>query len=255
MATDRLADRSVIGRSFAILDAFANDIGVALSLSELARRTRMPKSSLHRLASQLVRVGALDRSGGRYRLGLKLFELGSVIPIHRRLREAALPFLMDLYEATHQVVHLGVRDGTDVLYLERIVGHQSGPCPTKVGGRKPLYCTGLGKALLAFSGEQVQGEILRTRPRPFTPRTIVVPEVLEQELAMIRSSGVAFDREETQVGLVCVGAPVLIDGKAVAALSIAGPAHGTNVDRLAGAVRTAAISVSRVIASDPRLMR
>jgi DNA-binding IclR family transcriptional regulator len=247
------ADRSVISRSFKVLDAFGPNVD-ELTLAELARRTEIPKSSLHRLVTQLVGVGALDRSDGSYRLGGRMFELARLVPIHRRLREAALPFLIDLYEATHQVVHLGVREGNDVVYVERIAGHDSGPCPTRVGGRMPLHCTGLGKALLAYSDREIQQKILEGELKPYTPYTTTVPHVLRENLDAIRSAGVAFDREETKLGLVCVGAPILMRGEAIGALSIAGPTLKTNIDRLAGAVRTAAITLSRTVAADPLLM-
>lgn len=147
---------SVLVRAFCVLDAFVPE-GGEMGLSELVRRTGLPKATVHRLATQLVDIGALEKMGDRYRPGLRLFELGSVVVRHRRLRDSALPLMEDLYEATHETVHLGIPDGLDVLYLEKIVGPRGSPVSTRVGTRKPLYCTALGKAMLAFS----PGELLR----------------------------------------------------------------------------------------------
>ena len=108
----------------------------------------------------------LERVGEEYQLGLKLFELGNSVARQRELREAALPFMEDLYEATHETIHLGVLDDAEVLYVEKIAGRRGCTVPTTLGTRKPLYCTGLGKAILAYSTPQlVQAVIQNGLPR------------------------------------------------------------------------------------------
>jgi IclR family transcriptional regulator, acetate operon repressor len=247
MDSQQLSDRSVVFRAFQILEAFRDEIQ-EFSLADLARVTGLPKSTLHRLCSHLVSVGALDRLHDTYRLGARLFELARLVPFHRRLREAALPFMIDLHEATRQVVHLGIMDGTQVLYVERIAGHHSTGCPTHVGGRMPLHCTGLGKAMLAFADDPgLVSQVLSGGLRRLTPYTITVPDVLLEALEETREAGVAFDREETKLGLACVSAPIVANSRVIGALSIAGHDLGRPLERQAGAVQTAAISLSRAL--------
>lgn len=243
----------MLGRAFQVLDAFAPRDS-RLSLAELARRTGLPKGTLHRMTGQLVEVGALERAGDGYRLGLHLFELARMVPVQRRLREAALPFMEDLYEATHETVHLGVLRDLDVVYVERIAGHRQVYCPTRVGGRMPAYCTSLGKAMLAFSDPAIIDMVIESGLRALSPHTITVPRLLRQQLVRARAEGVAFDQEESVQGVVCVAAPVLRDDEVVAALSVAGPKVRLSVKRIAPAVRTAALGLSRGIGRIPAIV-
>ncbi|POX36156.1 IclR family transcriptional regulator, partial [Streptomyces sp. Ru73] len=113
----------MLGKAALIMESF-RPTGGPYRLTELAQRAGLPKPTVHRLAADLVELGWLERTGdGRYRLGHRLFELGSLVPRRRDLREAALPFLQDLFEATRETVHLGVREGLEGVYLERIHGH------------------------------------------------------------------------------------------------------------------------------------
>ncbi|KPI28627.1 transcriptional regulator, IclR family [Actinobacteria bacterium OV320] len=166
-----------------------------------------------------MRLGWLERSGPQYRLGAKLFELGSLVPHRLDLRESALPFLQDLFEATRETVHLGVREGMDVVYLERIHGHEALTLPSRIGGSLPLTCTGVGKALLAFSGPELTGEVL-SRPLPsLTPYSITDPARLRMALEKIQVSGLAYEEQEAALGVSCIAAPVFAGGATVAALS------------------------------------
>lgn len=238
---------SVLTRAFCVLDAFVPD-GGEMGLSELVRRTELPKATVHRLASQLVDIGALEKVGDRYRPGLRLFELGSVVVRHRRLRDNALPLMEDLYEATHETVHLGIPDGLDVLYLEKIVGPRGSPVSTRVGTRKPLYCTALGKAMLAFSPAELLRAVLAGGLAPHAPRTIVLPDLLLAEVEKARQCGLAYDYEEYVPGTSCVASPVLDRNRlAIAALSVTGPVTRFDPERCAPAVRTAALTLSRTL--------
>jgi len=227
------------------LRAFEVD-GGGLGLTELAERAQLPKATTYRLAAQLVSLGVLDKTRGGYRLGLELFKLGSAVASQRKLREAALPFLEDLYEATHETVHLGVLDGSEVLYLEKIVGRRMSPVTTHLGIRNPLYCTGLGKAILAHSSPELVKSVIRDGLVARTPHTITVPNVLKDELLSIVESGIAFDREEHSLGVNCVAAPVLDgEGRARAAISITGPVSRFRPESGAAAVRTASLTLRR----------
>ncbi|MEU8824699.1 IclR family transcriptional regulator [Streptomyces sp. NPDC048636] len=229
-----------------ILDCFAPEQEL-YRLSELCEKTGLAKPTVHRLAAELVRLGWLERTGNRYRLGAKLFELGSRVPRRRDLRETALPFLQDLFEATRETVHLGVREGLDVVYLERIHGHDALRLPSRIGGSLPLSCTGVGKALLAFSGPELTGEVL-SHPLPsLTPRSITDPALLRSALEKAQVAGLAYEEEEATPGVSCIAAPVFARGTVVAALSVAVPRERFSAARLAPAVRTAALGLSRVL--------
>jgi DNA-binding IclR family transcriptional regulator len=233
-------------RGIQVLQAF-RPAGGSLRLAELARRTGLPKSTVHRLIEQLVEMSLLERTGDGLCLGLGLFELGELVPATMRLREVALPYMQDLHEATRETVHLGIRDELDVVYAEKIHGHAGPDLPSRVGGRLPLSATGVGKTLLAFGDDALREEVLRRPLRRLTEFSISDPEVLRADLDRIRASGLGHDRQEAAVGIGCVAAPVLVRGEVVAALSITVPTARLRPARLAPAVRTAALALSRAL--------
>ncbi|WP_405595386.1 IclR family transcriptional regulator [Streptomyces sp. NBC_01092] len=236
----------MLDKAAVILESFSPS-GGPYRLSELSQHTGLPKPTVHRLAADLVRLGWLERSGAQYRLGPKLFELGSLVPHRLDLREAALPFLQDLFEATRETVHLGIREGMEVVYLERIHGHEALQLPSRIGGSLPLTCTGVGKALLAFSGAELTEQVL-SRPLPsLTPHSITDPDRLRMALEKTRVSGLAYEEQEAAPGVSCIAAPVFAGGTAVAALSVAVPRSRFSPAQLAPAVRTAALGLSRVL--------
>jgi DNA-binding IclR family transcriptional regulator len=241
--------RSVLRRAFSILDTFEpGDDDV--SLTTIARRASLPKATVFRMAHELVAWGALERTtSGGYRLGVRLFVLGERVPHHRDLRETAMPFLEDLYEATHENVNLGVLHGHRVLYLAHVQGHRSSPVILQVGDHLPAHSTSIGKALLAFSDpSMLQAVVAAGLPR-LTKHTIVMPGLLMKALQDIVRRGYATNYEETHVGVVSVAAPVFGErGCPLAAISITGRAGRVDVERLAPAVRTAAASLGRALA-------
>jgi IclR family acetate operon transcriptional repressor len=245
------ATDSVVGRAMTILTAFG-PADTVVGLAELTRRTRLPKATVHRLLGELTAWAAVERTEGGYRLGMRLFELGQLAPRQRGLREAALPLLSDLYEATHETVHLGVLDGLQVVYVEKLAGRGGPALASRVGGRMPAHCTGLGKAMLAFSPPSVLHDVVAAGLTRLTTRTIVMPGILERELTTVRTRGVAFEHEESTPGVVCAACPVLgPDGTALAAISVAGWADRLDTARLAPAVRTAALGLSRQLGGGP----
>lgn len=255
LAASPFPPKSVLERAYAVLDAFTLD-SPRLTVPEVVLRTGLPKSTVHRIVGSLVEWGALERDGNRLSVGTRLFELGRRNPRLQRLREAALPFMEDLYEATHQVVHLGVLDEGEVLYIERIAGRQAPPIPSQVGGRLPAHCTGLGKVLLAFSPPYVTASIIGRGLKPRTPYTIVVPQLLAEQLGQICAEGVAFDREEASLGVCCAAAPIFGLGRKLAgAISVSGAPGRLDVERVGAAVRTACMGVSRVLTSASRAAR
>jgi DNA-binding IclR family transcriptional regulator len=238
--------RSVTSKVLSLFDAFAPS-GGELSLNELARRAGLPLSTAYRLATELVGWGALERAaGGGYRVGLRLWEVGSKAPRSASLNEVVVPFMQDLYDATHENVHLAVLDGHEALYVERITGRRSIHVKSRRGFRLPLHATGVGKVLLAYADDGFQREVLSGKLPRFTPFTIVAPGTLKRALGEIRRSGVGFAREEMTIGRVSVASPLLDgDGRAVAAMSIVLRSATVDPGRLAPAVRTAALCASR----------
>jgi len=245
--------RSVSDRLQLILDAVAEQHG-EVGLSQLALLTGIAKPTVYRLASELVRHGMLRRGQYGYGLGFHLFELGQQVPISRRLRDTALPVMSELLEATHEIVQLAVLHGSEVVCLEKLTPRQSIKAPSEVGARLPAYCSGVGKAILAFSDEGNIEAVLAAPMPKVTAATITVPARFRRELEAVRQRGIAYDRGEGTPGIACVAAPILkYDGRAVAAISITGPAQRLRVVRFEAAVRTAAETISRLLG--PAMLR
>jgi DNA-binding IclR family transcriptional regulator len=186
------------------------------------------------LLATLAQQGILERvEHGRYRLGLGLFELGSLVPARLELREAALPHLKTLVRWTRETVHLAVRKGSQIIYVDKVEPVGSLPMFSRIGRRAPMHSTGVGKALLAFQTPEVVDGIIDTGLSRLTPSTIVDRVALLDELARVREMGCAHDVDETQVGLRCVAAPIRDgSGEVVASLSVAGRAHRMTTTRM-----------------------
>ncbi|NIJ12269.1 DNA-binding IclR family transcriptional regulator [Saccharomonospora amisosensis] len=244
---DRNEAASTAARLTALLTAFRPG-DEALGVSELSRRTGVSKSSVHRLTTQLLAGGLLEREGGGVRLGLKLFEIGQLATRQRGLVDAARPYLADLREATRNTVHLAVLEGTEVVYLDILRGPDAPTLPSRVGGRFPAHATAVGKAILAHSPESVVDNVIAAGLARVSRRTIAAPGLLRRQLASVREDCLAYDREESGVGVVCVASPLLAPGgAAVAAVSISGWTNRMRLDRVAPAVRTAALTISRTL--------
>jgi DNA-binding IclR family transcriptional regulator len=184
-------------------------------------------------------------------LGIGLFELGQRVPRQRNLREIATPFMADLREATGHTVTLAVLDGRDVVYVE-LLRARNAPASlrkAKIGGRLPAHATGVGKALLAFSEDDVVEEYIRLPLERLAARTVGDPGVLRTALKEIRRDGIAYDREESAAGLMCAAAPVF-EGHArevAAAISIAGQDEKISLENMTSAVRMTALAISRAL--------
>lgn len=234
-----------VARTEAVLGAFRGAAGAGLGITDIARRTGLPKATVHRLVNELVAVGLLDRSGTTWRIGMKMFEIGQLAPLQSGLRDTAAEVLLELRERTRLTVNLAVMSGSDVLYLEILRGPKAPRPPIRVGGRWPLHATGLGKALLAFASEQQIRRLLESGLRRVGPRTITAPGLLARELTRVRDDGAAFDREESIDGLACVASPVFASDGAVAALSVSGWSAALDDRRCAAQVSSAAQSITR----------
>jgi DNA-binding IclR family transcriptional regulator len=216
---------SVLSKVRLILESFGPD-DLHLGITEIARRSGVPKASVHRLAQELVKWGVLERRGSGYWLGLRLFELGQRVPRHRILHDAARPYMEDLHQSTGETIHLGVLEGREVLYLEKVYGHEWVPLPSRVAGRMPLHSTATGRVLLAFGSRQLQEVALVPPLRRFTRYTVTSPSVLMRELAQIRDRRYATEFEQTQLGWASVAVPLTgPSGTVIGALSVTAPTY------------------------------
>lgn len=238
---------SSLSRGLSLLELFTPEES-EMSISEMARRTGMPKSTTHRLVGDLLRWGALEKGRGGVRLGVRLFELGHLVPDHSRLRELAIPFAHSLNEITHLTSNLAVREGNEIIYIEKINSRDLRVPHSRIGGRLPMHCTGLGKAILAYSSPAFVDSILEGELAKVTSHTITDPDVLRKELSDIRHSRVAYDLEESRPGLFCVAAPIFArNGRVVGALSVTGATTHSQARSFAGVVLASAQALSHAL--------
>lgn len=242
------ASRSSAGRIFHLLDVFTTGAR-GLSLTDISRRSGLPLTTVHRLVHELHRVGALECDpDGHYRIGLRLWEIASRAPRGVGLREAAMPFLEDLYEATHQNVQLAVRDGHDVVYIEHIAGRRAVGVRTQIGLRFPLHATGVGLVLLAFADRAFQDDVMAGPLTGFTPKTITDPRELRRTLAAVRRQGFAVSDRQVTMDALSVAAPIRdAEHEVVAAVSVVVNAVASSPPVLAPALVAAGRGISRVL--------
>ncbi|MEV1073742.1 IclR family transcriptional regulator [Micromonospora parva] len=239
--------RSVTSKVLALLDAFS-PATPALTLSELARRTGMPLPTVYRRAAELVAWGALERGDdGRYRIGLRLWEVGSLAPRGLGLRELALPVMEDLYEVTHENVQLAVRQGLELVFIERIAGRHAVPVLTRVGGRFALHATGVGLVLLAHAPAEVQEQVLAAPLERYTELTITDPRRLRRCLAEVRRVGYAVSDRQVTMDALSVAAPIRVPEGVVAAISLVVAHDRADPVALAPLVQAAGRVVSRAL--------
>ncbi len=219
-----------------VLNAFST-LHRSLSLTEICRATGFPKSTTHRLLAAMREAGLLDQDEqrDRYRLGMKLFELGNIVLANMELHREARPFVDMLTRQGGQAVHLAVFDGRRAIVIHRAdIAPDKTAAPTMIE-QAPVHCTSVGKAILAFQPEPVIARILAAGLPRFTDSTITDPTALRQELERIRERGYALDEGEHQPGLRCIGAPIRDRAAQVTAgISLTGPAWRLPVSEVEG---------------------
>jgi len=240
-----------IERAVAILNAFSAE-EPELGVTDLADRLDLHKSTVHRFLVNLEAAGLVerDRRTSRYRLGLRIFELGGLVLQQMNLWDEALPFLEGLVSDTGETGHLAVLDGGEAVYIERVEARRALRIPSAIGRGYPAHATSLGKVLLANLDRESAVALVEERGlHRCTPRTITDPDALWRELDKVCAEGYAVDDEEYEEGLRCIGAPIVgHTGQIVAALGIGGPVTRVTperVDELAALVMAAATSLSR----------
>ena len=223
-----------IARCFAVLERVAAMPEGGL-LRELAAEVGLPKSTVHRLLGDLTALGYVrqEGEGGRYRLTARMFEVGSANLGRMDLVTLARPYLDRLANELEETVHLVVRDGEDVVYVYKAEsGHLR--LSSRLGLRVPMYCTGVGKAILATLPRPVAERALPAAPfRPITPKTILTQEDMWEELRRVRTRGWALDDEENELGIRCVAVALPApSGEAEVAFSISAPAGRMSDERI-----------------------
>lgn len=232
---------SVLGRASRMLRAFDED-SPELDLPTLAERSGLPRSTAHRLATELVALGMLDRTASGYAVGTGLWEIGELSPVSLRLRERALPHLLELYGATGENVHLAMLAGTEALYVARLTGPGSVPTLSRMGGRLPLHTTGVGKALLSVQAADWLDDYFALPRERETLHSVTDESALRDEIVRARASGYATTRQEMTLGNVSIAAALPVaEGLPRAAVGVVTHLGRADEGRLAPLVmRTAA---------------
>lgn len=241
---------STVEKAFAILELVHASDDAGVSLGDVAERLDIAKSTAHRYLTTLEELDVVQRDHHeRFHIGYKLVELGSSFLTNNDLRDTARPYLEELSRYTRETIHLAVPSDDSVIYIARIDGSHSVRVTMRIGERATMHSTALGKAMLAYMAPREVEEILSQGLPPRTPYTITEKEALLGELLRIRAQGYAVDEQEYEIGVRCVGAPIVdVNGIVIGALSVAGPASrlaGKELTDLAPKVSDAALQISR----------
>jgi len=243
------APSSMVDRVVLILSVFERS-SEALTAGQVSVRSGIPRSSVQRILQQLVSARWLKRHDDGYALGLRMFEIGSLVSHRSRITAVARPIIHELRQQTGHVVHLAVLDQQDVVYLDKVASAFADRAfadtlPSRVGGRFPAHCTALGKALLAYSPPATVNEYLALGLRRRTLASLATPAALEAAIAGIRSAGYSTERDEAVPGVACVAAPIRTFDEVVAAVSVCGPRDQVRAKELRPLVLWTAAEISR----------
>ncbi len=246
----RASVSSTVAKAIGILDILASKAEVGISLAELSALIDMPKSSTHRYLATLQELGLAERlHGDRFSLGVKVIELAGSFLEKSDLRNETQVVMKDLAERSGETIHLAVPSGVEVVYIAKVESTHALGMFSHIGARLPMYCTALGKAILAFSKSD-QLQLVFSQPLVSRTRySITSPNALIAELDLIHARGYAIDNEENELGIRCVGAPIIdYTTTPIAAISISAPLDRMDTRRcevLGPLVSEAAQMVSR----------
>ncbi|WP_165950164.1 IclR family transcriptional regulator [Actinomadura sp. GC306] len=233
------APAAMIDRVSSLLGVF--DGSRRLTLAQISRRSSLPRSSAHRILQRLVELGWVERHGYEYGLGLRIFELGSLVVRGDGIRRVAVPFMQELHLRTGLLIHLSVLREADILHIERIGGRPDDRECWQVGARQPAQHTAAGRSLLAGLAPVDRPDTeLAAPPTAYGPRSLAE---LERELDKIRDYGVAVDAHGTVPGFASIAAAIGPTDRATAALSITGPISVLKPERLGGSLRGTAADI------------
>jgi len=223
-----------VDRAIQILKLFSED-RKEMKLTEIANELDLNKSTVYGILSTLKYHGLIDQDEKtqKYRLGLYLMRLGNLVANSIDVINIAHPIIEEVSHRLNETVHLSKLDRLEIVYLDKVESNQSIRISTAIGTRKPAYCTGMGKVLLAFSDLNEVEKSLPDKLQAFTPNTVIDKKVLLEELRDIKKIGYAIDREESEIGLMCIAAPIFdYNGEVKYALSVSGPTPRITEERL-----------------------
>ncbi len=252
--TEEDSGTGTLGKAMAVLETVTL-ADRPMRFTDVLAVSGQPRGTLHRQLSHLVQEGLLElRPDHVYVPGLRLLKLASASWARNEFRAVAAPFLDMLHRETGETVHLGVLRGREIIYLDKVESRQAVRMNSQIGNASPAYCTGVGKAALSALDEAALAALLDGQDfHRFTPQTITDRPSLLAELAAIRASGIAFDREEHEPGIRCVAAPVDDAGRGLAAgVSVTGPAYRVGqelLDAWAPHVRSAALAITEELSA------
>lgn len=244
---------STLDKGLRVLEALSESEPSPTTLTALSNALGMHRTTVFRILGTLRARGYVSRDevGDRYRLGVRVLTLASAVLHDLDIRQAALPALEELRQATRELVFLSVQDGNEVVTVERLDSDQPLALRAHIGSRRPMHCTAAGKALMAFLPPRESDAILAQELPSFTPRTVTFPDAIRQQLVEVRRNGFAWDDEEYFDGVRCVAAPVFgVEGRVVGVVSLAAPTMRTPWERLwrfGAEVRSAAEEVSKCL--------
>lgn len=240
-----------VDRALRILEVF-KDNDKELGVTEIAKILDLNKSTAFGLLTTLENRGYVEQNleNGKYHWGFKLMELGFASYESIDIVQIARPELRELSDKFKETVHIVVRDKSEVVYIDKFVGgNDAVGVVSRVGKRNPLYCTGVGKCILAFMDESEVDKVLSQPLKKYTKNTVTDVDLIKKELIKIREQGCSFDREEIELGLCCVAAPIKDHtGKVVAAISLSGPSirmSKEKINSICSPVKDAANRISR----------
>lgn len=247
----------VLERMFTLIDILASR-EEAMSLKEISDKAGLHPSTTHRILNDLTTGRYVDRpQAGSYRLGMRLLELGNLVKGRLNVRDAAIAPMRELHERIQQPVNLSMRQGDEIIYVERAFSERSGMQVVRaIGGRAPLHLTSVGKLFLAADEPQrVRAYAARTGLQGHTKNSITGIEALERELSRVRQYGQAADNEELEIGVRCMAAGIYDDqNQLVAGLSISAPS-GRMEDAWLPMLKEAAKEISHTLGHQPKLNR
>ena len=224
-----------VDRTLTILEVLS-DYSDGLGITEISERVNLHKSTVYRLLSTLIYKGYVvqDEESSKYKITFKLFELGSKKVDKLDLLKSSKPYTKMLMESVNEVVHLIIREDNEIVYIDKVEANNTISMKSRIGNRAPMYCTATGKAMLAFLPEE---EILKiwksSKIIRLTENTITDFILYKKELQEIKKIGYAIDDEENEMGVKCVGAPILnIKGDVAGAISVSGPIHRITEDKM-----------------------
>jgi DNA-binding IclR family transcriptional regulator len=215
-----------VDRALSILELISN-YNEGLGITEISEKVELHKSTVHRLLGTLIYKGFVEQDliTNKYRISLKLYELGTKRIEDLDILKISKPYTKKLMEELNEVVHLVIRDENDIVYIDKVEADNTIRMASTIGRRSPLYCTSVGKAILAFMDDKEVEEIWKnSNIQKLTENTITGFEEFKKELSKIKEQGYAEDDEENELGVRCIGAPVFNhNGEVEGAISISGP--------------------------------